>query len=37
MAILAANYALGQMNLEHSYTSDGSHWNIIRTAPPLTI
>ncbi|WP_160138159.1 T9SS type A sorting domain-containing protein [Chryseobacterium sp. c4a] len=28
MAILAANYALGQMNLEHSYTSDGSHWNI---------
>ncbi|WP_336962347.1 T9SS type A sorting domain-containing protein [Chryseobacterium contaminans] len=28
MAIIAANYALGQMNLEHSYTSDGSHWDV---------
>lgn len=28
MAILAANCVFGQMNLEHSYTSDGSHWDI---------
>lgn len=28
MAVIAANYAFGQMNLEHSYTSDGSHWDI---------
>lgn len=28
MAFIAANYAFGQMNLEHSYTSDGSHWDV---------
>lgn len=28
MAFIAANYAFGQMNLEHSYTSDGSYWDI---------
>lgn len=28
MAFIATNYAFGQMNLEHAYTSDGSHWNI---------
>ncbi|MBB6332495.1 hypothetical protein HNP24_003487 [Chryseobacterium sediminis] len=28
MAIITANYAFGQMNLEHSYTSDNSHWDV---------
>lgn len=28
MAIITANCVLGQMNIEHSYTSDNSHWNI---------
>lgn len=28
MTILAANCAFGQMNLEHSYTSDSGHWDI---------
>lgn len=27
-AILAANCVFGQMNLEHTYTSDGSHWDV---------
>ncbi|OCA80532.1 hypothetical protein BBH99_00055 [Chryseobacterium contaminans] len=28
MAFIAVNYAFDQMNLEHSYTSDGSHWDV---------
>ncbi|RXM52261.1 hypothetical protein BOQ64_10550 [Chryseobacterium sp. CH25] len=27
-AILAANFVFGQMNLEHTYTSDSSHWDV---------
>ncbi|WP_347216128.1 T9SS type A sorting domain-containing protein [Chryseobacterium sp.] len=28
LAIIAANSVFGQMNLEHSYTSDSSHWDV---------
>ncbi|UHO38244.1 T9SS type A sorting domain-containing protein [Chryseobacterium capnotolerans] len=28
LAIIATNFVFGQMNLEHSYTSDSSHWDV---------